>query len=123
MEKTSQGRNGTVSASSNGADGALDKVSLKAHAAVDAIAGVAEDAASKARPAVDRVATMAHEAVDKAAGAAAPTADWLAEQGKSLKATQKKLVGDTCAYISGNPLKAVGVAVVAGFLLSRFIVK
>ncbi len=122
MEKTSRD-SGTVSAGSNGADGALDKVSSKAHAAVDAIAGVAEDAASRVRPVVDRAATMAHEAVDKAAGAAAPTADWLAEQGRSLQATQKKLVGDTCEYISGNPLKAVGVALVAGFLLSRFIVK
>lgn len=77
----------------------------------------------KARPAVDRVATLAHEAVDKAAGAAAPTADWLIEQGKSLQATQKKLVGDTSDYISGNPMKAVGIALVAGFLLSRLIIK
>ena len=105
MENTSRGGSGTVSAGSNGADGALDKVSSKAHTAVD------------------RVTTMAHDAVDKAAGAAAPTADWLAEQGKSLRATQTKLVGDTCEYISGNPLKAVGVALVAGFLLSRIIIK
>ena len=113
----------TVSKGSSGAEAALDKVSSKAHAAVDAIAGVAEDVASKARPTVERAATMAHGAVDKAAGAAAPTAEWLAEQGKSLQATQEKLVGDAREYISGNPLKAVGVAVIAGFLLSRFIVK
>lgn len=123
MEKSARGGNVSVTANSNGAESALDKVSSKAHTAVDAIAGVAEDAASRVRPAVDRVTTMAHDAVDKAAGAAAPTAEWLAEQGKSLQATQKKLVGDACEYISGNPLKAVGVAVVAGFLLSRFIVK
>jgi ElaB/YqjD/DUF883 family membrane-anchored ribosome-binding protein len=83
----------------NGDDGKLSKASSSAHAAVDSIAG----------------------AVDKAAGAAAPTADWLAEQGESLKATQKKLIDDTCSYVSANPLKAVAIAVVTGFVLSRFI--
>ena len=64
---------------------------------------------------------MAHQAVDKAAGVAAPTADWLSEQGESLNATQKKLVADTCGYVTANPLKSVGIAVLAGFLLSRVI--
>jgi len=69
--------------------------------------------------AIDRVATMAHQAVDKAAVAAAPTADWLNERGDSLKATQKKLVADATDYVAANPFKSIGVAVVAGFLLSR----
>ena len=64
---------------------------------------------------------MAHKAVDKVAGAAGPTADWLAEQGESLNATQKKLMKDTCGYVSAHPLKSVGIAVLAGFLLSRMI--
>ena len=62
---------------------------------------------------------MAHQAVDKAAGAAAPTAEWLASQAETLDATQKKLVADACNYISANPLKAVGIALAAGFVLSR----
>ena len=45
--------------------------------------------------------------------------DWLVEQGDSLNATQKKLVADTCSYVSANPLKSVGIAVLVGFLLSR----
>jgi len=64
---------------------------------------------------------MAHQAVDKVAGAAGPTAEWLAEQGESLNATQKKMMADTCGYVSANPLKSVGIAVLAGFLLSRII--
>ena len=71
--------------------------------------------------AIDKVAAIAHHAVDNAAGAAAPTADWLAEQGENVSAKQKKLVADTCSYVSANPLKAVGIAEVAGFLLSRII--
>jgi ElaB/YqjD/DUF883 family membrane-anchored ribosome-binding protein len=108
---------------SNYTEGNLSKASSGAHAAVDSIAGAADEAARKARPAIDRVAAMAHQAVDTAAGAAAPTADWLAEQGESLNAAQKKLVADTCSYVSANPLKSVGIAVVAGFLLGRIILR
>jgi ElaB/YqjD/DUF883 family membrane-anchored ribosome-binding protein len=102
-------------------EGTLDKASSSAHAAVNSIAQAADEAARKAKPAIDRVSAMAHQAVDKAAGAVAPTADWLAEQGESLSATQKKVVSDTCNYVSANPMKALGMAVVAGFLLSRII--
>lgn len=70
---------------------------------------------------IDQVAAMAHQAVDKAAGAAAPTVDWLNEQGASINASQKQLVADTRGYVSANPLKAVGMAVVAGFVLGRVI--
>ena len=118
MENTTQGSIPSNSGLSH-ADGMLTKASSSAHATVNSIAGAAEDAARKAKPAIDQVAAMAHKAVDKAAGAAAPAADWLAEQGDSLNVTQKKLVADTSAYISANPLKALGIAVAAGFLLSR----
>ncbi|MBC7405162.1 MAG: hypothetical protein H7252_05710 [Cytophaga sp.] len=100
-------------------DGMLSKASLSAHATVNSIAGAAEEAARKAKPAIDQVTAMAHKAVDKVAGAAAPAADWLAEQGSSLNVTQKKLVTDTGEYVSANPFKSLGIAVVAGFLLSR----
>jgi ElaB/YqjD/DUF883 family membrane-anchored ribosome-binding protein len=103
----------------NGGDGTLNKASSSAHAAVDSMAGAADEVARKAKPAIDRVAAMAHQAVDKAAGAAAPTADWLAGQGEDLNDARKKLLADTCSYVSAHPLKSVGIAVVAGFLLSR----
>ena len=123
METTAPGNTPSTSGMSNNTEGTLNKASSSAHAAVNSIAGAADEAARKAKPAIDRVAAMAHQAVDKAAGAAAPTADWLTEQGESLNATQKKLVADTCSYVSANPLKAVGIAVVAGFLLSRIILR
>jgi len=34
---------------------------------------------------------------------------------------QKQLIADTRSYVSTNPLKAVGIAAVAGFLLSCLI--
>jgi ElaB/YqjD/DUF883 family membrane-anchored ribosome-binding protein len=123
METSIHDKTPSTSGMPGNSEGILNTASSSAHAAVNSIAGAADEAARKAKPAIDRVAAMAHQAVDKAAGAAAPTADWLAEQGESLNTTQKKLVADTCGYISANPLKAVGIAVVAGFLLSRIILR
>jgi len=100
---------------------AMNKASLSAHAVVNSIAGAADEAASKVKPVIDQAAAMAHQGVDKAAGVAAPTVDWLTEQGKSINASQKQLVADTRSYVSANPLKAVGMAVVAGFVLGRLI--
>lgn len=104
---------------SGNSDGTLNKASGGAHAAVDSIANAADEAARKAKPAIDKVASMAHQAVDKAVDAAAPTADWIAEQGESLKATQKKLLADTCSYVSAHPLQSVAIAIAAGFLIGR----
>lgn len=102
-----------------GADPTLGNASSSAHAAVNSIAGAADDAAGKIKPAIEQVAATAHQALDKAAGAAAPMADWLAGQADSLKATQKKLVADTCSYVSANPMRAIGIALVAGLLVGR----
>ena len=120
MDLSPRGNNVSTSDLSNSA-GALNKMSSNAHSAVDSFAASADEAARKAKPAIDKVAAMAHQAVDKAAGAAAPTADWLMEQGESLNNSQKKLVSDTCSYVAANPLKSLGIAMAAGFLLSRLI--
>lgn len=102
-------------------EGTLGKAASSAHAAVDSIANVADEAARKVKPKIDKVATMAHEAVDKAAGAASQTADRITERRESLNAAQKKLVEDTCSYVSAHPLKSVGIAVLVGFLLNRIV--
>lgn len=109
----------SLSGNTNGSDGPVNRASTGAHAAVDSIAGAADDLARKAKPAIDRVASLAHGVVDKAAGAAAPTADWLKDMGESMNATQKKLLGDTCSYVAANPLKSLGMALAAGYLISR----
>src|SRR6185295_9159495 len=94
------------SGNSSKGDGAVHKVATGAHAAVDRAAEAADDAARKVKPAIDRAAELAHYAVDKAADVAAPTAEWLGEQGESLMASPKKLVDGTCQYIVANPLKS-----------------
>jgi ElaB/YqjD/DUF883 family membrane-anchored ribosome-binding protein len=119
METNVRGNTPSTTGMPGNGEDVASKAQSSAHAAVNSMAGAAVEAAKKAKPAIDRVAGMAHQAVDKAAGAAGPTADWLSEQGASLNATQQKLVADTCSYVSANPLKSLGIAVVAGFLLSR----
>jgi ElaB/YqjD/DUF883 family membrane-anchored ribosome-binding protein len=120
MESTSFGKTGASGLAHN-IDSSLNKASSSAHAAVDSMADVADEAARKAKPKIDQVAAMAHKAVDKAADAAAPTAEWLVDKGDSINATQKKLISDTCSYVSANPLKSVGFALLAGFLISRIV--
>lgn len=106
------GNSGTVG-------GLTGKASSGAHAAVDSMAGSAEEALRKAQPAINQVTSMAHQAVDKVAGVAAPTAEWLAEQGETLKETKNKLMTGTCDYVSAHPFKSIGFALLAGFLISR----
>lgn len=121
METTALDKNVPSSGLPGYSPSTLNKASSSAHAAVNSMAGAADEAARNVKPAIDRVSAMAHQAVDKVAGAAAPTADWISEQGETLNAAQKKLVEDTCSYVSAHPLKSIGVALAAGFLLSRII--
>jgi len=110
-----------TSENSKKGNGSLQKAATSAHAAVDRVAGAADDAARKARPAIDRAVVLAHHAVDKAADVAAPAADWLGERGDSLMATQKKLVDDARKYVVANPLKSAAIALVAGVLIGRIV--
>jgi ElaB/YqjD/DUF883 family membrane-anchored ribosome-binding protein len=92
----------------------VDKAASAVHSAID-------EAARKAKPAIDRAATLAHDAADKLKGASSQTADWMSEKTETLTATQKKLVEDTCTYVSANPLKSIAMAVAAGYVLSKLL--
>lgn len=121
MEKVNFGNASSTLGNPMSSDDVLSRTAAGAHAAVNSIADAADDAARKAKPAIDQVAALAHQAVEKAAATAAPAVDWFGQQGESLHATQKKVVTDTSAYIAANPLKSVGMAVLAGYLISRMI--
>ena len=123
MESASYGStvNSTTGPSAGSGEGALNKADSTAHSAVDSFANAADEATRKVKPKIDKVAAMAHDVVDKAAGAAADTADKLTARSESLSAAQRKLVSDTCSYVSANPLKSVGIAVLAGFVLARIL--
>jgi len=92
----------------------VDKASSGAHDAIDKIS----DAAG---PMVDRIASGAHQAVDKIAGAAGQAAETLSVKGGQLKNAQAQALAQARIYVRDNPLAALGIAVAAGYLLSRLL--
>ncbi|AUN94973.1 hypothetical protein [Pseudazoarcus pumilus] len=100
---------------------AATKASARAHEAVDSTADAAEEAASKVTPAIEQIAQKAHQAVDSAVEAAKPTAEWLTEHGEELQASQRRLVAETCSYVSAHPIKSLGIAVLTGYVLGRIL--
>lgn len=99
----------------NAADTAAEKANETAGTAHESI----DKAASSARPAVDRFAESAHQAVDKMVGTANQYAQKFSERKGSLKGSQDQMIDDARAYIRQKPGTAIGIAVAAGFILSR----
>jgi ElaB/YqjD/DUF883 family membrane-anchored ribosome-binding protein len=97
----------TVNRAAAGMNGAVDRM--------------ADSATQQVKPAIERAAQIAHQAVNKAADVAGPTAHWISEQGESLLAARLRAVEAGAATVRANPWKTVGIAVVAGFFLSRYL--
>lgn len=93
---------------------AVGQASTGVHEAIDRASNVA-------RPVVDRLASGAHQAVDKIAGAAGHAVDNLGMSAEQLKNAQVKAVEQCRGYVRDNPLISLGVAIGAGFLLSRIL--
>ena len=90
----------------------VDQASAGAHDAIDKVSDAA-------RPVVDRMALGAHKAVDKIAGAAAQTAEAVGVKGEQLKNAQMRAIEQCRGYVRDRPVMSLGMAVAAGFLLSR----
>ncbi|HEY8035268.1 MAG TPA: DUF883 domain-containing protein [Methylobacter sp.] len=71
---------------------------------------------------IDKVSHSAHEAVDKIAGVSYQAAEVLGEKGEQLKNAEMEMIEDYRTYVRENPMKSVGIAVAAGFFLSRMLV-
>jgi len=61
----------------------------------------------------------AHGAIDQIADAAAPAAQWLEEDADTLAKGRDKFLETTSRYIAAHPLQSLGLAIAAGYLLSR----
>ncbi len=70
---------------------------------------------------VDNAFTTAHEVVDKIASAAGHAADALDAKGEQLKNAEHCMVNQCNGYIRSNPIASIGIAVAAGFMLSRLL--
>ena len=60
-----------------------------------------------------------HGAVDQVTDAAAPAAQWLEEQSETLSTAGEKLFDRSCKYVAAHPLQSLGLALAAGYLISR----
>lgn len=70
---------------------------------------------------VDKASNFAHETVDKIASASNQAADALEEKGQQLKSAEQRMIKNCQGYIRDNPVTSLGIAVAAGFLLSRLL--
>ncbi len=81
----------------------------------------AKETEEKIKETIDKVSHSAHAAVDKIAHASHQTAEVLGEKGEQLRTAEEELVESYRDYIRENPISSVGIAVAAGFLLSRLL--
>lgn len=68
---------------------------------------------------IDKASHSAHEAVDKIANATNQAAEALGVKGEQLKNAEQQLMESCRGYVKDNPITSLGIAVAAGFLLSR----
>jgi ElaB/YqjD/DUF883 family membrane-anchored ribosome-binding protein len=68
---------------------------------------------------VERIASGAHQAVDKIAGAAGQAAETIGVKGEQLKKAQVRAMEQCRGYVRDYPVTSLGIAIAAGFLLSR----
>ncbi|MDI1291968.1 MAG: DUF883 C-terminal domain-containing protein [Methylobacter sp.] len=68
---------------------------------------------------VDRLRSGAHSTVDKVANATTQAAEVLGQKGEQLKKVEQQFLENCRGYIYKNPVASLGIAVGAGFLLSR----
>jgi ElaB/YqjD/DUF883 family membrane-anchored ribosome-binding protein len=67
----------------------------------------------------NKAAARMHGAAQEIADAVAPAAQWLEEQRETLGATGEKFAGSASKYVAAHPLQALGLALAAGYLISR----
>ncbi len=90
----------------------IQAASAGAHAAIDQVS-------DSARPAVDRLAGEAHAMVDRLAGAAGSANASLVRRSDQLSRAGNRITAECRTYVGDHPLAAVGMAMAAGFLVSR----
>ena len=70
---------------------------------------------------VDKIASSAHHAVDRIASAATSAATQFGVKGDEMLETKDRVVESAREYVRNHPMAALGIALAAGFILSRII--
>ncbi len=86
-----------------------------------AIRSNADAMGEKVHGGIERLTSTAHDAVERATSAAGSAADQLGVKGRQLLATRDEVMESTRVYVREHPLAALGVALAAGYLVSRIL--
>jgi ElaB/YqjD/DUF883 family membrane-anchored ribosome-binding protein len=70
---------------------------------------------------VDKIASSAHQAVDRIASAASSAAEQFGVKGDQMLEHRDRMVESTREYVRNNPIAAIGIALAAGFILSKIL--
>jgi len=70
---------------------------------------------------LDKASDYAREAAGNIDTAAAQAAKALGEKGEQLRHAEQKFMKEYCGYVGKHPMTSVGIAVAAGFVLSRLL--
>lgn len=81
----------------------------------------AEALGDKAHGGIDRLSATAHDAVERATSTAATAADQIGARGRRLMSVGDEWMDTARVHVRDHPLAALGVALAAGYLLSRII--
>jgi len=92
----------------------VDKATAAAHESVDSVS-------EAAHPAIDHMTTSAHTAVKRAGVVAGHAAETVGGKGDQLNAKGQKLFEQAGGYVRENPIASLGIAVAAGYFLSRIL--
>ena len=93
---------------------AVDTVSARAHDGVDRVSGAVY-------PAVDRLSAGAHRSVDDIATAASRAAETFDTRRIQMEDARVRVTAQCRDYVRENPLASVGLALAAGFVVSRLV--
>jgi ElaB/YqjD/DUF883 family membrane-anchored ribosome-binding protein len=75
----------------------------------------------QAQSGINRASDTAHQAVNRVAEAAQQTADRLTARGQEWATSGNEWMESTRVYVREHPMAAVGMAIAAGYLLSRIL--
>jgi ElaB/YqjD/DUF883 family membrane-anchored ribosome-binding protein len=83
-------------------------------------ASAVDKAANALHNVIDDTAGRAHSVSNQAAVAGNQAVDWVSKCGQEFTARPKQLIDDASGYVAANPLKSLGVAVLAALVVGRF---
>ena len=69
----------------------------------------------------EKASNFAHETVDKVTRASGQAADALEAKSEQLINAEQRMMKNCSGYVRDNPITSLGIAVAAGFMLSRLL--